>query len=77
MEIRLKKMTLKNFKGIKDFEISLDGLDASIYGDNGTGKTTLYDAFMWLLFDEDFEISLLRELALAEEELKQKTKMEE
>jgi len=23
MEIRLKKMTLKNFKGIKDFEISL------------------------------------------------------
>ena len=53
MEIRLKKMTLKNFKGIKDFEISLDGLDASIYGDNGTGKTTLYDAFMWLLFDKD------------------------
>lgn len=53
MKIRLKKMTLKNFKGIKDFEISLDGLDASIYGDNGTGKTTLYDAFMWLLFDKD------------------------
>ena len=52
-------------------------IDSSIYGDNGTDKTTLYDAFMWLLFDEDFEISLLRELALAEEELKQKTKMEE
>ena len=40
-----------------------DGLDASIYGDNGTGKTTLKN-FKGI---KDFEISLLRELALAEE----------
>jgi len=36
-----------------------------IYGDNATGKTTLFDAFIWLLFDKDsqnkkdFEIKTL------------------
>ena len=41
------------------------GKDANIYGDNATGKTTLADAFMWLLFGKDslnradFEIKTL------------------
>jgi DNA repair exonuclease SbcCD ATPase subunit len=41
------------------------GKDTNIYGDNATGKTTLADAFMWLLFDKDsqgktnFEIKTL------------------
>lgn len=53
MEIRLQKLTLKYFKGIRKFELTLDGQDASVFGDNATGKTTLYDAFLWLLFDKD------------------------
>jgi len=44
---------LTNFKGIKVLTLDLDGKDASIYGDNATGKTTVYDAFLWLLFDKD------------------------
>lgn len=52
-EIKLMNLTLKNFKGIKDFAIDVNGNDASIYGDNATGKTTLYDAFLWLLFNKD------------------------
>lgn len=52
-EIKLMNLTLKNFKGIKDFAIDVNGNDASIFGDNATGKTTLYDAFLWLLFNKD------------------------
>ena len=53
MEIRLQKLTLKYFKGVRKFELSLNGRNASIFGDNATGKTTLYDSFLWLLFDKD------------------------
>jgi chromosome segregation ATPase len=53
MSVRLKKLMLTNFKGIKSLTLDLDGKDASIYGDNATGKTTVYDAFLWLLFDKD------------------------
>ncbi len=53
MEIRLKRLRLKNFKGIKDFEMDVDGKNGDVFGDNATGKTTLFDAFTWLLFDKD------------------------
>jgi chromosome segregation ATPase len=53
MRITLHTLTLKHFKGIKKFELRLDGQNAAVYGDNATGKTTLYDAFLWLLFDKD------------------------
>jgi len=52
-KIRLIRLKLKNFKGIKSFELNLDGGDMAIFGDNATGKTTLKDAFLWLLFDKD------------------------
>ena len=51
--MKLNRITLHNFKGIRDFTLDLQGRDVSIYGDNGTGKTTLFDAFTWLLFDKD------------------------
>lgn len=51
--IKLLGLTLKNFKGIKVFSLELDGGNYRIYGDNGTGKTTLYDAFLWDLFGKD------------------------
>ena len=53
MNVRIQKMTLENFKGIKNLEIRFDAHDAVIYGDNATGKTTLFDAFLWLLFGKD------------------------
>lgn len=52
-KIRLIRLKLKNFKGIKSFELNLDGGNIAIFGDNATGKTTLKDAFLWLLFDKD------------------------
>ncbi|MBU2177677.1 MAG: hypothetical protein KJ556_21505 [Gammaproteobacteria bacterium] len=53
MEIRLKVLTLENFKGIKKFTFSPMGKNATIRGNNATGKTTVADAFRWLLFGKD------------------------
>lgn len=51
--IKLLNLKLTNFKGIKEFELAADGQDINAFGDNGTGKTTLFDAFVWVLFDKD------------------------
>src|SRR5699024_2397853 len=51
--IKLLNLKLTNFKGIKSLDVDLKGNDASIYGDNATGKTTVFDAFVWLLFNKD------------------------
>ena len=55
--MRLKSLTLTNFEGIKYLEIIADGKSLSIYGDNGTGKTTIADAQTWLLFDKDSQLT--------------------
>lgn len=63
--IKLLNLKLTNFKGIKEFELNASGEDIKVYGDNATGKTTLFDAFVWLLFNKDsqnksdFEIKTL------------------
>jgi len=51
--MKLKSITILNFKGIKSLKLDLDGESASILGDNGTGKTSIYDAFLFLLFGKD------------------------
>lgn len=51
--IRIKKLALENFKCHKLLELNFDGGNASIYGDNATGKTSVYDALTWLLFGKD------------------------
>jgi exonuclease SbcC len=52
MKIELKKISLVYFKGIKQLEIEFDHV-TNIFGDNATGKTTIFDAFLWLLFGKD------------------------
>ena len=51
--IRLMRLTLDNFKRIPHIDIDFGGEDWTIYGRNAAGKTTIYDAFYWLLFDKD------------------------
>ena len=51
--IRLMKLALHNFKCHAHLELNFNGKDTSIYGDNATGKTTIYDSLMWLLFSKD------------------------
>lgn len=52
-QLRLLSLTLRNFKGVRQFTIETNGENIKIYGDNATGKTTVFDAFTWLLFDKD------------------------
>lgn len=62
--MKLTKLELLNFKGLKSFAIDLNG-DVIIRGDNATGKTTVFDSVCWLLFGKDsldradFEIKTL------------------
>ena len=46
-------MILKNFKKIQDLTVEFTDKNTFICGGNGTGKTTLQDAFLWLLFGKD------------------------
>ncbi len=65
--MKLLTLKLKNFKGLKSFTLDTCGGDVSILGDNATGKTSIMDAFLWLLFGKDsqnradFEIKTLGE----------------
>lgn len=51
--IVLKRLTLTNFKGIRSLDIAFDERVTTISGRNGSGKTTIMDAFTWLLFGKD------------------------
>lgn len=48
--MKLLKLTLDNFRAIKHLEFAPEGKNAAIYGKNSTGKTTVYNAYTWLLF---------------------------
>lgn len=56
MKIHFKTLTLKNFKGILgEKTINFCDTVTSIYGANHTGKTTIIDAILWVLFDKNSE----------------------
>lgn len=52
-DIRIVRLTLDHFKGQRHFVLEPNGGDCTVYGDNAAGKTTLYDALIWLLFGKD------------------------
>jgi len=55
MKIKLESIRLKDFKGVGKAKFDFENRESFIHGDNGTGKTTLYDAFLWTLFGKDHE----------------------
>lgn len=52
-EVFLKRLILKNFKKVRDLTVTFTDKETFICGDNGTCKTTMVDAFYWLLFGKD------------------------
>lgn len=53
MIMTLDRLTLRAFKGIREQTLIFGGSDALIAGANGTGKTTVVDAWLWLLCGKD------------------------
>lgn len=51
-KIKLEKLVLQNFKGCTDRTVEFSDRTV-ISGANATGKTTILDGFMWLLFNKD------------------------
>ncbi|WP_461467095.1 DUF2813 domain-containing protein [Parvimonas micra] len=51
-EMILKTLILQNFKGIENLSIDFKN-DTQILGANGSGKTSIFDAYSWLLWDKD------------------------
>ena len=66
-KIRLLRLKIENFRGIKDLQLQFEGNDKVLAGTNEVGKTTVADAFSWLISDKDskgnsqFEIKPLEE----------------
>ena len=54
-EIKLIRLKMENFKKHKSLEIDFNGRNAVISGKNGTGKSSVYDSLMWLLFGKNSE----------------------
>lgn len=48
----LKSIHLENFKGIKNLDVNFSN-KTNIKGQNAAGKTTIFDAFTWLLFNKN------------------------
>lgn len=51
--IELVSLRLSNFKGAESFVFRPGGGSAVVRGRNASGKTTLADAYSWLLFEKD------------------------
>lgn len=52
-DIRLISLEMSNFKCHQHLKIDFNGENVAILGDNATGKSTVYDALMWVLFSKD------------------------
>lgn len=67
LSIIINSLDLLNFQGTKSAHYDFNETESWVCGDNGTGKTTIVDAFMWCLFgknskgktDKDFDLKTL------------------
>lgn len=48
--MKLKELKLENFQGFREKTFTFDSIVNEFRGSNGTGKTTLANSFVWLLF---------------------------
>lgn len=52
-KIKVRRLKMVNFKGIRELDIELNDTFTTVKGRNGSGKTTIFDAFTWVLFGKD------------------------
>ena len=53
MRLSLEKINITNFKGIRSLSIDFADTETHIFGMNGSGKTSIPDAFCWVLYNKD------------------------
>lgn len=53
--MRLKSMVIQNFKGCREASIKFTENSTHIDGENGSGKTTIADAWFWVMDDSDYK----------------------
>lgn len=53
MRLKLKQLTLTNFKGVESKTFHFVEQETWIHGQNGSGKTSLFDSFVWCMFGKD------------------------
>lgn len=51
-KITLKELQIRNFKGVKSKKLKFSEKNY-FFGKHGSGKTTIFDAFIWTLFGKD------------------------
>lgn len=52
MKLKIRSLHMENFKGIKSLDVNFSE-NTKISGQNAAGKTTIFDAFTWLLFNKN------------------------
>lgn len=52
-QLLLRAIRYRMFKGLQEYDLELNGANATILGRNAAQKTTLLDGFLWLLFGRD------------------------
>lgn len=52
MKVTIKSIHIENFKGIKELDVNFSE-KTKISGQNAAGKTTIFDAFTWILFNKN------------------------
>jgi len=53
MKTKINTIAISGFRGVKrDATLDLNGKSVLLYGDNGTGKSTITDAIEWFYFDK-------------------------
>ena len=73
MNITLKSISIRNFKGCNSLDANFN-IVAEISGRNEAGKSTIFDAYLWLLFGKnsedikDFSIKNTKDLSLNKSE---------
>lgn len=62
MKIKLIELEIKDFSKLENKVFKMQGNNVKIYGDNGTGKTTVANSFSWLLFGKNIEGKLMKNI---------------
>lgn len=52
--IYIERLRLRNFAGQRDVALTFSPTGTNIYGANEAGKTTVFNAFLWLFFGKDY-----------------------